>query len=818
MEARFLSRFTPSLMPQDALEAIFVQREALLKAILDRIRTSILNPEKKNTLLVGPRGIGKTHLISLVYYRLQSMKEIQAQVLVAWLREEEWGIGCLRDLLFRILRVLLPEDDNRLKAVFKLAPAAAELGAVKLIGELVGNRTLVLLIENLNDLVRKLGIQGEAQFCRLLKQGGCCVVASSPGPLASVFLSASPFRQGFFHTEQLKELDYATAVRLIARIAEYQGDKELTALLETPRGRARVRALRSLAGGNHRAYIVFAHLLVQESIEDLIGPLMQTIDNLTPYYVSQIAALPWEQRQILEYICEIRHPVRLSDISRNCFLPNTAASAQLENLCARGHLQKLRTGSSSYYELREPLMRLSFEVKKNRGKPIGLFWDFLRMWYSPAELKQKLSVLPAQGVSWQGFLPDLKTLDQNWDDPRVPECCRDYSEAAEKGDYEHALEALNQLVAIRGSKEDSIAQISCLVRLDRLEQALSICSRLARHNRQDALIWRLHASILSRMSRYEPALSSCRKSLELDADSGDAWNCESAILLNLGRPEEALSACESALKLNQSDPVALINLGSALVQLELFDEASRTFSQVLSMEPRNTKARNYLAAALIELKHWDDALNQAVKASEISPEEPEPWVLKGSALSGLGRNDESFEAFSRAVSMGENSAFVQFKIGELLLSLGRWREWMAHLDRTLAQFSHTDNPNAGDTKALMQCLLANLSEPKILRLLMQLLLLIYRKHRIIGALIHGIIAFIPDLISAENLSDEDASFWLDSWEQAASKNPEFRLPLRLMEAAVHYRRTHDSSVFVTLSPEERSVLKTLLGVRVEAIA
>ena len=126
MEERFLSRFTPSLMSPDALEAIFVQREDLLRKILERIRVSAVGPEKKNTLLVGPRGIGKTHLISLIYHRLRTMSAVQNRILIAWMREEEWGIACLRDLLLRILRALVAEDETRLNSIYTLPPAEAE--------------------------------------------------------------------------------------------------------------------------------------------------------------------------------------------------------------------------------------------------------------------------------------------------------------------------------------------------------------------------------------------------------------------------------------------------------------------------------------------------------------------------------------------------------------------------------------------------------------------------------------------------------------------------------------------------------------------
>ena len=119
--------------------------------------------------------------------------------------------------------------------------------------------------------------------------------------------------------QQLQELSFNDAIQLIAKIAQYQGNKELNACIATPRGRARVRALRYLAGGNHRAYVIFAPLLTQESLDELIKPLMQTIDDLTPYYNSRIAALSLEQRRIIEHVCEDRHPVQVADVARSCF-------------------------------------------------------------------------------------------------------------------------------------------------------------------------------------------------------------------------------------------------------------------------------------------------------------------------------------------------------------------------------------------------------------------------------------------------------------------------------------------------------------------
>jgi len=825
MKTHFLSRFSPSLMPPDALEAIFVQREPLLQAVIGRIRESVLSRSNQHTLLIGPRGIGKTHLISLLYYRLRAVGDLRDHMLIAWLREEEWGITTFRDFLFRLLRSLPDQEpdptflDGEIAALLRLPPDQIEIAATKILKKLVSRRTLLVLVENLDDLFRRLGIEGQSRLRAFMVENPFfSIVATSPTSFGDLVAPGALF-SGFFQISQLRELSFEDATQLVSKIARYEGNEALAAFITTPRGRARMRALRYLAGGNHRAYVIFSQLLARESLGELIEPLMRTIDDLTPYYQSRIAVLSPDQRKIVEYVCEERHPVRVADVARDCFLAPSAAAALFDDLSQAGHLQVLSINREKFYELREPLMRLTIEVKKHRGKPIRLLLDFLRLWYSPSELKQRLSLLPADAAMEREYaLPAMLITEEDWEDPRIPECSQAFNDALSKNDPAGALEAAEELTAIRGNARDLSAYASSLLRLDRFEEALAVNDRIVAQMPEDPEAWRLRGWMLQRIGRLEEALESNDKSIALDPEAARTWYHRGSILLTLGRAEEALSSCDRAIEIDSNDVPAWTTRGQALADLGCYEEAVASFANVTALDKENSLAHAYLSAALIELKRFDEGLNEAKIAVDLDLEDPVAWILQGFALAALQRNGEALDCFDRAVALGEYSSLICFRRAQILLAMDRWREGAAALDDSLAHFAHAENPDAGDTAALIRNLMSKLYGPRILQLCIETLVLLYRKHRVLSPLGRGLIECIPEITSAVSHSDAAARLWLDSWNAAASGLPEFRLPLRLLEFAIRYRETQDLRVFMEMAQEERALLEPLLGIMVQETA
>ena len=388
MSTASISRFTPSTMPAKLLERLFVVRQPVLEALMKRIKTLGHTPSPHHTLLVGPRGAGKTHLISLVYHRSKNLADTSKdkQLRIAWLPEDPWTLVSYGRLLSAILERVAPDlsarkiDESELDASIRHTSRK--------------DGPILVLAENLDQILDALGDTGQQKLRNLLQtESGILIIASTTRLDRSLSSHAAPFF-GFFDTIRLDPFSPEEACEMLTTLAREANNSELAKRLSENESLARIHTIAHLAGGQPRLWALLGSALTVEDLRDLTTLLLNRFDDLTPYYQEQLARLSPMQRLIVAELATADRPLPVKDLAERISYDQRSTAKAVSDLTERGWLKPTSTiftalldRRRTYYDLAEPLARLAFQIKDSRGEPLPLIVDFLTNWFDVEQLQ-----------------------------------------------------------------------------------------------------------------------------------------------------------------------------------------------------------------------------------------------------------------------------------------------------------------------------------------------------------------------------------------------------------------------------------------------
>jgi tetratricopeptide (TPR) repeat protein len=761
-----ISAFTPSLMSAAELEQIFVQREPLAQQLLDDIITSVTTPAKHFNLLIGARGMGKTHLLALVYYRLLAAgadtEGLADKMAIAWLREEERGVADWLDLVFRILRSLGEAESTAQLAAQQLQQMPvpdARSRATAILLEVLQGRTLVLLVENLDKLFGGLKKTGQQVLRSFLQEQGCCtILATTPAIFPAVQERSAPFF-GFFYPIHLLGLTVAEAVEMVQKIATLRGQEDLARFLLTEDGRSRVRAVHHLAGGNARIYMLFSQFITKVEMDELVQSFMKMLDDLMPYYQGLVDSLPSQQQKIIDFLVDYEgRPMMVKEIAQGCFLEAGTAGGQLRYLRESCYVQAVADGRESRYELREVLMRLCLQVKKERGRWVEIFVQFLRIWVPLADRPAWLQELLGKSK----LLTDeyLKLALNSQEDPVFMSCQRDLMAALQAKNSQEIQEVLAELLANQRLAKKEHSDLQKLLNAQEY-------SRLGQRMQE---IFMGDSSDDQGQSSEQSEVAAKTLSFVIRGLSH----------LSKGKYEEVIADCDKALETNQNND-------------------------------REWHERGF---ALSKLGRYEEAINSFDKALEINPRQDHIWHDRGFTLSNLGRYEEAITSCNKALKINPSryitwhrKAMTQFVMGNYEIALESWREFFQ-------VFQAQDNRPYDVVRIIQRfidVLIPRFTIEPVPAMLDRLIAL-YREHHLLPEL-NAALTNTLGLLLPDTISDTTATAWLDLWHSRFSNEPELQIALQFMEVTVAYKKqpSRRHHLWLRLPQEQRPILDRILG-------
>ena len=706
---RSLQSFSPAWADPEILEKTLVGRKALVDRLEELAIDGAGGPSKHQRLIVGVRGSGKTHVLRALRNRLWRNEELKKRLLIIYLLEDELGVASFLDFVVRSLRAIVrwyPEQEQLardLDALYDLPLDVQEHRAVELLLAGVGDKDALILMENLGitfDKSKGFGRQGQQALRDLIqKHPRFMIFASSQALVEGTRDPDEPF-YGFFKVIHLRRLTVGEALQFLETMASATSEEDVVRFLNTPKGRARMRAIYKFTGGNHRLLVTFHDFLTSDSLARLSELFIQALDPLKPYYQEQMRGLSAQQQKVVQYLAMEREPRTVKDIARGCLAAPNTISSQLKDLLEKNFVSRVeQQGRESPYEVTEALFRICYEADlEQEGAPVRLFVDFLANLYTAQELQLRwrgLDLLAAK-LGNQGAVPfaDEAQFYASALAHRYPELAAKAESPPEftvepKHELQGLFQQMEQAGAYReildlsrhlGEEKDAFvlhAEASAYAHLGDAEKAQTTALQALEWDAQDVEAHLVLADVLSRKAEtLDTGLEHARRARELAPDEPQPMARVAECLVEAEELADALAYLETLTQKHPDYADGWTLKGRALRGLERMEEAQAAYQRALNLDPDNVDALRWLGALVGNAGGHEGALGLFQQLNEAAPESADGWRLTARAFANLGRSDKAEPLYRKTLELDPKNATALEQLGILVGNTGQHEEAM----------------------------------------------------------------------------------------------------------------------------------------------
>ena len=603
-----VKKYNPGFLSDDEIIASFCVRTAEFDSLVESLRESDAT-SSPHSLVIGPRGSGKTHLLLRVAAEVRRDPDLSGLFPVVF-AEESYEVTTCGEFWLESLGRLADqgpsEERDNLRLSYEDLRTVTDDQALadRCIGSLLDfadrhETRLLLLVENLNMLFTDIGDPDVGWRLRQTLQ---------TEPRFILFGSATS------RFDEIDNPDHALYDLFRVITLHPLDTAECETLWKTVAGKAAtaeaVRPLEILTGGNLRLLTIIARFGAGRSFRDLMENLLDLVDDHTEYFKSHLESLPPQERRVYLALARLWRPSRTKEISELARLGTSTCSANLRRLVARGAVTIVGdTSKRRHYHVTERLYNIYY-LLRTRGRSARLvraLIDFIVCLYSPREF---LSII-------QSIYEDYRDLETE-----IPDLAAQFTDAVI-----HEAEALEET----GRIEDAISLYDQVILRLVPHESLRTDSQLA-----IAILSK--AMLLNVTNRWRDAIDICddlieffgsRKEEFIAAHVAIALGSKGLAMAGLGRWTDALSNVNEALvRLNSMDeaiPSVILTMmiqikGTVLLGNNQADDALVCFDQVLVMYARASEPQrpSRISSALVCKSNALDRLGQTIDEHEFS--------------------------------------------------------------------------------------------------------------------------------------------------------------------------------------------------------
>ena len=445
----------------ERLRQTTVARGHLLDHAVESLRGSMRRKSKNHLLFIGPRGIGKTHLLSCIEDAVQSDEALGEKFVVARFPEESNRTLSFADFLIGLCGILkdVLEDEPRWAELF--AAVRTEEDDAKVADTLVPairqenrrhGRTLLVMLENLGEVLsRQIRNGNDVAALRkfLMADNGCLLVATAPMHFDGITDVRQPFYD-FFDIQILDSLSFEETVEVIRRNLAWEERADILATLDDLR--PRLQALYRMTGGNPRLTMMLYELIAHESVTGVQEQFRVLLDRISPFYQGRLNDLPPGQRAMLECLASMRDEEKTpAAIAARMRMSQQEASSLLKRLSDAQYLRSdrhPRDRRSRLYTIREGFFDIWLAMNLSRGARhrLPFLLEFFSLFYPDVAARNEKRLELRAKLLEEGSADAANALDY-------------LSEVGDEGEQATAKFDIARIFARRGDAEQTASYV-----------------------------------------------------------------------------------------------------------------------------------------------------------------------------------------------------------------------------------------------------------------------------------------------------------------------------------------------------------------------
>ncbi len=350
-----------------------------------------------HTLVIGPRGSGKTHLLHRIAAQVRREAD-SLDILPVLLAEESYEVTNCGEFWLECLRHLAEQTEGgwgeRLQRSHDDFTREFDdrLLELKSLGALLDfadehERRLLLVVENLDMVFENMADVDAGWRIRktLQSEPRILLLGSATGRFAEID-SYDRALYCFFNVITLRPLGTAECRRLW----------ESAAGARVPGGA--IRPLEILTDGNPRLLTIAARSGGGRPVRELKEILLDLVDEHTEHFKSQLDALPTQERRVYLALARLWKPASAKEVSGLARLGSSKCSALLNRLAGRGLVSMAReVPGRNTYMLSERLFSIYYLLRRSGGQDamVTALVEFMTSFYSQSEIDGALNDSPA---------------------------------------------------------------------------------------------------------------------------------------------------------------------------------------------------------------------------------------------------------------------------------------------------------------------------------------------------------------------------------------------------------------------------------------